>query len=126
MRDLMTLTDEEVFAVAERRNWQLVRMTKIDGAAHRIWNGPIAGLSSLYVVLDPTLMPDGFRHVVYARHIAQFTGACPICGERVRMPNRKERRKGRGKLTHWAIEHEDDCPVTDDNARRMAQASFTG
>ena len=122
------LTDADVMAVAARTGWHLVDSVSHLGRQHRAWKHPrcpVTGQCTLFLVLDPdeVIDPD-LRQVTYMRHVAMFEGRCPACDARQEVPNRAERRRAKraGEVIHGFMEHEHDCPVSDDAIRAAVAA----
>jgi hypothetical protein len=126
------LNDADVLAAAERTGWELVTLLPDSavghspaGYLHRVWAGDVAGQRTLFIVIDPNAVADpALRQVLLMRHLAMFEGACPACAARRRLPNRATRRRLRrnGQVGRGTMEHEPECPVSDEAVREAAMA----
>jgi len=77
----------------------------------------VPGLGRVAYLLPvvPESAPAEAREGLARRRVVAHTGQCP-CGARMVLPNRADRRAARrhGTVGHVRVEHEDDCPATDD------------
>jgi len=81
----------------------------------------IDGQRALVVV--PALRDDDppmLREAMARRRITSLTGVCPCGAVRV-LPNRAQRRAAAGAGHAWQVDvvHAEDCPATDETARRL-------
>lgn len=91
------------------------------------------GSRVMVIAVDPDSVdhPE-LQNIIRARLICSATQECPICGAVAQTPNREQRRriKRRGGLDaemtmpHQIVEHEDECPVMDENLRDRIAAIY--
>ncbi len=74
-------------------------------------------------VVSEQLAPQLLEAVV-CRRLAALEGRCP-CGATVTLPNRAERRRAvrEGRTLTTTVEHEPDCPASDDRLAALARDS---
>lgn len=70
------------------------------------------------------LLEPQLREAVVCRRLAALESRCP-CGATVTLPNREQRRRAarKGRTLTTTVEHEPDCPASDDRLAALIRNS---
>lgn len=85
---------------------------------------PGVGLVAYVLPVVSEDLPPQLREAVICRRLAAVEGRCP-CGATVTLPNREQRRRAarEGRQLTTTVEHEPDCPASDDRITALVRAA---
>jgi hypothetical protein len=88
------------------------RLVQVLATGDEVWADDRRVLYVVPAVPDkaPQLIKDGLA----MRRTAVLTGRCSGCGAAFTLPNRAQRRAGKGRVTSGTVWHESDCLAADD------------